>query len=206
MNQKKVWDSIAPDWNSLKTKVDPSVMKFLDSRGEGKIIDIGCGSGRNFPAINKSMSIYATDFSKEQINYAKQRADNLGLNPKIILCEVDNLPFDNDFFDYALMIAVLHCVEGEKKRRKALKELFRVLRSGGEALITVWESISEGLKGDGEITWEFEGVNYPRYTYFFTDEEIMSLVKSVGFKIISKERFTGKSGKWGQISLVVKKF
>ena len=41
-------------------------------------------------------------------------------------------------FDYAICIAVLHHLSTQERRVSALKEMQRILRPGGRALVTVW--------------------------------------------------------------------
>ena len=61
MNQKKVWDNIAPEWAEFKTKPTKHTIKFLKKQ-KGKILDLGCGSGRNL-IKSKKIKIYGVDFS-----------------------------------------------------------------------------------------------------------------------------------------------
>ena len=49
-----------------------------------------------------------------------------------------NLPFTNELFNYVMCIAVIHHLSTEERRLKALEEISRVLKLGGEALIYVW--------------------------------------------------------------------
>ena len=49
-----------------------------------------------------------------------------------------NLSVRDASFDYAICIAVLHHLSTQERRVSALKEMQRILRPGGRALVTVW--------------------------------------------------------------------
>jgi ubiquinone/menaquinone biosynthesis C-methylase UbiE len=186
MDQEKVWDEIAPSWNEFRKKVPPTVEKFLANK-TGKILDIGCGSGRNF--IKKTdLEWVAVDFSEEMVKYAKKRAEDLGVSVEVIKSDSVNLPFEDDTFDSVLCFAMLHCVENPLSRKKTLQEIYRVLKKGGAVLISSWGPKSPRLKNKPNecfISWSSNLENsLNRYTYVFQLDELRELCEVVGFKII----------------------
>jgi len=96
------------------------------------------------------------------------------------------LSYEDNFFDFAICISAIHCVETPTKRKKSVEELFRVMKKGGMALIGVWNIKSKrfkNLKGKEKIVkWTDKG---SRYYYLYDEKEIHDLFKEVGFKIIS---------------------
>jgi ubiquinone/menaquinone biosynthesis C-methylase UbiE len=158
----------------------------------GKVLDLGCGSGRNFSAFKKSQEIYATDFSKKMLEHAKQNAKNLKLNIELKKCLSNNLPFEDNFFDAVLCSAVLHCVDSEKKRQDTIKEIYRVLKPRGQALISTWGRKSSRLKNKPQesfIPWttkisERGNQIEQRYNYIYDKKELEESVKKAGFKIL----------------------
>ena len=56
------------------------------------------------------------------------------------------LPYSSNRFDAALSIAVLHHITTPARRIHMLKELLRILRPGGKALVTVWATEQEDTK------------------------------------------------------------
>ncbi len=199
MNQEKVWDTIAPVWNECKNKSSPEVEKFLKNK-TGKILDWGCGSGRNFPSFPKGLDVYAVDFSKKMLKFAEKKAENLGLEIETFCSDSEEIPIEDDFFDSGICIAVLHCVPTRKARKKVIDELYRVLKPGSEALIMVWSKNSPRLRGKSKetfIPWASAGVE-ERYTYIYDKGEIEREVREAGFEIV-------KSWEDRNISLVVRK-
>jgi len=131
-NQEKVWDIIAIKWNECRQDPVPEAIEFMKKQ-KGKILDLGCGSGRNFIKL-KQKKVYGLDFSKEILKYAKQKSDNLNLNAELKQIKNEKIPYADNFFDSAIFIAVLHCIETDSKRKKLLKELYRVLKPNSKAL------------------------------------------------------------------------
>ena len=68
MNQEKVWNTIAEKWAEYRKKPVPEVIKFLKNKS-GKILDLGCGSGRHFLSGKK---IYGIDFSDKMLKLAEK--------------------------------------------------------------------------------------------------------------------------------------
>lgn len=189
-NQEEVWDEISDLWNEFKKKPFFNVEEFLGDK-KGKIIDLGCGSGRNM-IVNSNIEYYGVDISANQLKAAEKLVKEKKINAKFFKSSADKLDsniFKNEMFDYGLFIATLHCIEGERERLNALKEFYRVLKLNAEALISVWNSGDERFKnvnyhGDIYMSWKKDGKEYYRYYYLYDKEEFLELLKSVGFKIL----------------------
>ena len=61
----------------------------------------------------------------------------------LLMGDVLALPFQSGAFDAVLCIAVLHHISSEARRIVCLREIVRVLREGGLALVTVWAQEQE---------------------------------------------------------------
>ena len=185
-SQKKIWNAIAEEWNKFRKKPMPEVEKFLKNK-KGKILDLGCGSGRNL-IKSKNQGFYCVDFSGEMIKFAERNAREKGINAEFFVSHSDKLPFKNDFFDAAIYIAALHCIPSEKKREKSLKKLFVVLKKNSEALITVWSKNHIKLVNhprNSTVSWKKNSKELQRYYYLYDKEELKDLLENIGFEIIS---------------------
>ena len=184
LTQEQTWDEISGKWNEYREKPMPEVARFLKNK-KGKILDLGCGSGRHF-VKNKGI-IYGIDFSEKMVKFAKKKAKKSGIKVIVKKESADDLHFEDNFFSSAIFIATLHCIETAEKREKALRELFRVLEPGSEALITVWSRNHEALKNknkEDKIPWKVNDKVYYRYNYIYYKPELEELLKKVGFKIL----------------------
>ena len=104
------------------------------------------------------------------------------------LAEADKLPLKDNFFDAAIFIATLHCIESDKKRKKALEELHRVMKKGSQAMVTVWSRNQERIKNkpkEALIPWTVGEEKYMRYYYIYEKDELKKLLEEAGFKVLS---------------------
>ncbi|MFA6022610.1 MAG: class I SAM-dependent methyltransferase [Candidatus Pacearchaeota archaeon] len=191
MEQEEVWDEIAPYWDEYKKKPfgkeddKPKLVEDFITADDKKVLDLGCGSGRNFYKIKGV--IYGVDFSAEMLKLAEKNAKKQGIKAVFNKAKTSKLPFEDNFFDKALFIATLHCVEGEKERKKSIQELYRVLKPRGKALITVWNKQSKRWKNKPKekiVSWNAGGKKVMRYYYLYDFDELKKLLESVGFKVI----------------------
>jgi ubiquinone/menaquinone biosynthesis C-methylase UbiE len=184
-DQKEVWNNIAPEWSEFKTNPAEHVLDFLKDK-KGNILDLGSGAGRHLIRI-KDGKMYLVDFSKSMIELAKQKAKEKDIDAEFRVANLTKLPFEDNFFDSAIAVAVFHCIEGEKNRIKAAKELFRVLKPGAKAEIAVWNKNTRWFRNSPKeryVGWRDKG---KRYYYLFEEKEVHDLFKNAGFKIVSRE-------------------
>jgi len=185
MKQEKVWNNIAQEWYEFKTKPAQHTLEFLEKK-TGNVLDLGSGAGRHLMKI-KNGRMYLVDFSKQMIKFAKKRATQKNIDAEFYIAPLTKLPFQDNFFDSAIVISSLHCIKGKTNRKKTIKELFRVLKPGAEAEITVWNKNSKRFKNSPKeryVKWRDKGA---RYYYLFDEKEVHELFKQAGFKI--KKRF-----------------
>ena len=184
MEQQEIWNQIAPEWDEYKKIPAEHTIEFL-KKTSGKVLDLGSGSGRHLVKI-KGGKMYLLDFSKEMLKLAEKKSKSEKINAEFKQANIWEIPYENEFFDYAICISALHCVEGEKNREKVVRELYRVLKKDGTAEIGVWNIKSKrfkNLKGKEKyVKWTNKG---ERYYYLYDEKEIHDLFKKIGFKIIS---------------------
>ena len=193
-DQQKVWDAIADKWAEYREEPIHVVQEFVSAK-KGNMLDLGCGSGRNiYPMKGK---VYGVDFSQRQISNAVKKAQSLNIDFEGIVADATALPFDNNFFDSAICISTIHCIEGEINRKKVINELFRVMKPGGELMISTWDKFREISKGKREemIGFLVNEVSYKRYYFYFTEEEFLNLLANAGFEIMKvvRDGYTGKN-------------
>ena len=183
-SQQKIWNAIAEEWNDYKEIPSELSKNFLNSCS-GKVLDLGSGSGRHLTKI-KNGKMYLVDFSEKMIELAEKKAKKLKVSAEFIVTDISKkLPFENDFFDYAISISALHCLP-QKFHKKAVHELYRTMKPGSRSLIGVWNFHSKRFnqkKGKEKLVgWTDKG---KRYYYLFEESEIHKLFKDAGFKILS---------------------
>jgi ubiquinone/menaquinone biosynthesis C-methylase UbiE len=120
------------------------------------------------------------------IKLAKNKAKKKKIKAEFFVSDMSKkLPFENNFFGYAISISAIHCLP-PKAHKKAIEELYRVMKPRSKSLIGVWNFNSKRFnqkKGKEKlIKWTDKG---ERYYYLFTEEEIHDLFKKADFKILS---------------------
>eukprot|EP00747_Dinoflagellata_sp_TGD_P083397 gnl/TRDRNA2_/TRDRNA2_162096_c0_seq1.p1 gnl/TRDRNA2_/TRDRNA2_162096_c0~~gnl/TRDRNA2_/TRDRNA2_162096_c0_seq1.p1 ORF type:complete len:304 (+),score=58.56 gnl/TRDRNA2_/TRDRNA2_162096_c0_seq1:159-1070(+) len=134
-NVHKVYETIAEHWNHTRYKAWPRVEEFIRSRPRYSLIaDLGCGNGKNIPAIREAGCLaIVSDMSEQQTRIA---AETHGADAFVGDCLCT--PLRGGVFDAALSIAVLHHLSTVPRRVQALREGARLLRPGGELLVYCW--------------------------------------------------------------------
>lgn len=116
------------------------IMKGRYMPGE-KILDAGCGNGRNLVWFLKNdFDVYAIDKDSQAINYLKANYPHFD-KEKFQLSGVERLPFKNDFFDHLISSAVLHFAKSISHFNDMMKEMVRVLKSNGSLFIRMTSDI-----------------------------------------------------------------
>lgn len=115
-----------------------TVKALAPARGE-RILDIAAGTGTSSAAIARTgADVVAVDFSAGMIDVGRQR------HPEIEFIEADAmaLPFSANEFDAVTISFGLRNVENP---RKALKEMFRVLKPGGRVVVCEFSTPPQAL-------------------------------------------------------------
>ncbi|MFC1949516.1 class I SAM-dependent methyltransferase [Chloroflexota bacterium] len=131
------WDRIYRESGDLHFAVLPVVRRATRDFKENnytKILDLGCGTGKHSIFLaRQGFSVYATDISPTGIGIAQKKAESLSLNIRFKQHDMKSIPFTDNFFDAVICTWTLsHGTMDDI--RKAVNEIYRVLRSGGMVL------------------------------------------------------------------------
>jgi tRNA (uracil-5-)-methyltransferase TRM9 len=184
-----VFDKMAPGWYSFRHySIFRSELEELSRRWQkGRLLNVGCGHGADFLPFKDGFELYGVDFSAGMIAQAVRYSRKFGFPAKLQVADARALPFSDDTFDWAIAVATYHHLQGHDEQLKALKELKRVLKPGGEAFLTVWNRCQPRFWPKGRETavpWKAKGEIVQRYYYLFTYWEFESLVKKAGFSLL----------------------
>ncbi|MBM2816095.1 MAG: hypothetical protein HW421_2857 [Ignavibacteria bacterium] len=110
----------------------------LDDIKEKDVLEIGLGFGTvgEMLALH-SKSYTGLDYSVNPVNLLNQRIDwkNVSYKAKAVQGDAKALAFDANSFDFVVSIGCLHHTGNTKK---AIEEVYRVLKPGGKALIMLY--------------------------------------------------------------------
>ena len=96
---------------------------------KGKVLEAGCGTGRNFPYYNKNVSVIAFDKSLKMLKIAKERIKLSKVNINLKQMDITKIDLLDNTFDNVIATFIL-CVLPKKIEKQALDELVRVAKPG----------------------------------------------------------------------------
>lgn len=122
-----------------------SVAVAAAERIGGRILEVGVGTGISLPAYSSSSRIVGVDISEPMLAKARQRVADLGLHhvERIEVMDAEQLEFEDGEFDVVVAQYVITAVPDPER---ALDELARVVRTGGEIIITTRVGAEEGIR------------------------------------------------------------
>lgn len=140
------------NWNQEKTKkwLVPAIeMPYLAQRwqalGFRDVLDNGCGPGRHgIYFASRGFAVTGLDQSEEALSYFTRWAQDESLSVTAVLGDIFSLPFPDESFDGIIDYNVSYHTDTAGFFR-AVAELHRVLRPGGECYLTLLSQNSPGF-------------------------------------------------------------
>ncbi|ABR30967.1 methyltransferase type 11 [Thermosipho melanesiensis] len=199
-NFEMVWNKV---WNTSNTYSDERVRdyiskikglqiveyikrEFKENRFE-KIAEIGCGDCRVLKFVGEQLNcreLIGIDISKSAIEKAKGLYKN-----KIVLKlgTATDIPIQDNYCDIVLSLGVIEHYKLKEDMERAVKEMYRVLKPGGVAVIMVPNKISFGVV-DRILQQSFRNWMYG-FQKELTPEQMRDIVKNCGFSVIKYKVF-----------------
>lgn len=160
-------------WNIGRREILKSELeRHLVSKRGLSILDVGCGAGGNIKILGEFGAVTGLDISEEALKFAKTR----GVFKNLVQGNAERLPFPDNTFD---LISALDVLEHVPDDQQALREIFRVLKKGGLALITVpahrwlWSRHDEAL----------------HHLRRYTTDELREKLRKAGFRVAEHSHF-----------------
>ena len=182
------YDAIANEYER-KIWFDQSILgvarlrRQLMSKARGKILEVACGTGLNFPLFEPGSDITGIDFSPGMLEVARQHASQLGLQVNLAVMDAQKLEFADNSFD-TVASTLSTCTFPDPIR--ALREMGRVCNLQGQIL----------LLEHGHSSWPWIARFQDRHVYQHYQENAgcrwnqdpLDLVEAAGLRIIRSKR------------------
>lgn len=184
---KQVYDEIAKDFDRTRYAHWEFVHKFILSlNSKTKMLDLGCGNGK-YLSLRDDLDLYALDNCENLIQVVQKKYPHV----KTFISDVTNTSFETNNFDSVISIAVIHHLATKERRIEMLKEIIRILKVGGQCLITAWATEQTHTKtllkankisdtNDWLIPWEDKKNNKisQRFYHLFEKNEFEDLLSN----------------------------
>lgn len=170
--------------------MDPIEKKFLNrlrknllSKAQGKILEIGSGTGVNFE-LYEDHDVVAIEPDERLRTESLKKIDNKKI--KVISGDAENLEFKDDEFDTVVVMLVL-CTIPDPKR--SLLEIRRVCKEGGKILVL------EHVKHKNKILAVIQDILTPIWKKIamgcHLNRKTIDVIEDMGFNITKKEYHIG---------------
>jgi ubiquinone/menaquinone biosynthesis C-methylase UbiE len=140
----------------------------------GRILDLGCGTGRNLPLLGSAVRVVGLDPCHASLLKARRRVPG-GL---LVRARAEALPFRDSVFD-TVVSGLVFCSVSDVPR--GLDEVRRVLRPGGRLRML------EHVRASGRVAGWLQDLTQPAWTWFtggcHPNRETEAAVRAAGFVI-----------------------
>jgi ubiquinone/menaquinone biosynthesis C-methylase UbiE len=173
-----------------------NVAKALELRPEDDLIEVACGNGYFLKKYASHVhSVAGLDLSELSVKLATNRnRDRIAAGTaEFVQGDASKLPWEDNKFSAA---TAMGSFPGFPEPIKSLKEMYRVLRPGGRAVISLEWNAEDGKDHSKEIE---------KYGYqIWTEDEVKTMLKEAGFSDVSITYVKGLMMPKGMIARGVK--
>lgn len=158
----------------------------LDKRGElgQRVLDVGCGTGENALYLaRQGHDVLGVDFAPRAIRIARAKAYWRDVAAHFLVWDALRLGELGLTFDSAIDSALLHCLDGDERRRY-VEGLHAALESGGTFFVLCAQAPERAV---GEPGW----VSRPELYALFEDGWRVNYVRDAVFETRGQSRYRG---------------
>ena len=154
------------------------IRQNLIAKAEGEVLEIGSGTGINFPLYRKASHVIAIEPNSEMIKKSLPKINQAGVSIEIKKAKAEWLPYADHTFDTVVATLVFCTIPNPAK---ALEEISRVLKVGGTLLLF------EHVKMDNQLLSRLQTVLTPAWRRVcdgcHLDRDTLELIRQSTFHI-----------------------
>jgi methionine biosynthesis protein MetW len=172
----------------------PCIAKICSPAKKGLMLDVGCGFGTVSGNLQNILDM--KPFGLDCDSSLLEEANKKGIKTAQIDLETDKFPFENEKFDIALFVEV---IEHLAKPEHCLSEIARVLKHGGELILTTpnltsLQSRIQILRGNDPLGISVNDRAYDRHIRLYARNSLINLL-SIWFSVTKVEYCTQYASK-----------
>jgi len=123
--------------------VAPLLEQATHGLSDARLLDCGCGTGRNLELLDRYGRAYGFDMSPSGVAFGRRAG-----RTRLARASVAAIPFSDNSFDVVTSFDVLYSLD-DATERTAVSEMHRVARPGGYLIVNV--AAMESLRGDHSV-------------------------------------------------------
>ncbi len=209
-----VFDSVADRYDLMNDLMSGGIhrlwkmqtIRHANVQAGEKVLDVAGGTGdlarAFFKKAGDSGEVWLTDINFEMLQRGRDRLLNEGIVLPTAQCDAENLPFLSDYFD---CVTVSFGLRNMTHKEVALKEMHRVLKTGGRLLVLEFSKITPALapfydfysfkiipKIGKLVANDFESYQYLSESIRMhpDQESLKTMMESAGFSSVSYHNMT----------------
>lgn len=172
----------------MRRMVIPPVSHMVRDQGDDlRLLDVGCGTGRMLHQLaiaHPRLRYYGLDLSPYYLQHARSLLGSVE-HLSLVADNAEAMPFRDGFFDVVTSVHLFHELPFEA-RRNVYREMWRVLRPGGLAVIEDSAQMSES----GELAFFFGRFSREFHEPFhagYVEDDLGAALAAQGFESIATE-------------------
>jgi SAM-dependent methyltransferase len=154
--------------------------------GSGRLVDIGCGAGRNaVPLAQQGWDVIGVDLSWPMVSAAAARAREAGVGHRVqvALAPMDALPTRERSADLVVAQGIWNLARSEAEFRRAVREAARVAKPGAGLFVftfsrNTFPPQTQPMPGESFVFNQFSG----EPQCFVTAEQLLAEMHDAGFE------------------------
>jgi len=185
-----------------ETKLRQWMLDLADLEPGNAVLDVGCGTGTLLLAaaerVGPAGTLHGIEPATEMAAHARHKAEARRVPLEIVEGSADSLPYPPASFDAVFCTLVLHHLP-RSMLEVAIREMHRVLRPGGRAVIIDWQrpkSLARAITSSLFLVYLLH--NLGRSGSPLDVLGIESLMRELGFEDIARRSF-GSGGALGAV-------
>jgi demethylmenaquinone methyltransferase/2-methoxy-6-polyprenyl-1,4-benzoquinol methylase len=152
---RSVFDSVAPSYDVMNDLMSAGLHRVwkrytitvANPQPGDQVLDIAGGTGDLSLAFAKKVGptgrVVHTDINEAMLREGRNRLIDLGVVLPTLVCDAEQLPFENNAFDF---VSVAFGLRNMTHKDRALAEMQRVLKPGGKLLVLEFSRVAKPLE------------------------------------------------------------
>ena len=158
-------------WGTKPGSLILRLESFIDDFDSLKVLDLGCGEGKNSIYLaNKGSFVDAYDISEYALSNAQMICKNHP-NIKLEIANVIDLKLFEQYYDIIISYGLFHCFQNKNEVTSLINSSIKALKSGGFFILCAFNSRKQDLSAHENFNPLL--LSHNEYLDYFSEHEIL---------------------------------